>query len=50
MIAPKKQSYQGNPSQILPSELLDKCIGSKIWVLMRGEKEIIGTLRCVVEL
>ncbi|KAI8109449.1 hypothetical protein M9434_000731 [Picochlorum sp. BPE23] len=34
-----------NPSQILPSELLDKCIGSKIWILMKGEKELVGTLR-----
>nr|GFC29137.1 sm-like protein LSM5 [Tanacetum cinerariifolium] len=21
-----------NPSQLLPSELIDRCIGSKIWV------------------
>lgn len=48
MIAAKKQQQQGpeaNLSHILPSELLDKCIGSKIWVLMRGDKELIGTLR-----
>jgi hypothetical protein len=46
MIAPKRASYQGNPSQILPSELIDRCVGSKIWVIMRGDKEIVGTLRC----
>jgi len=47
MIAPPKgkATYQGNPSHLLPSELIDRCIGSKIWVLMRGDKEIIGTLR-----
>jgi len=45
MIAPKKTSYQGNPSHLLPSELIDRCIGSKMWVLMRGDKEIVGTLR-----
>lgn len=39
-----------NPSQILPSELLDKCIGSKIWILMKGEKELVGTLRYVKHL
>ena len=39
---------QPNPSQILPSELLDKCIGSKIWILMKGEKELVGTLRYVM--
>ena len=32
-------------SQILPLELVDKCIGSKIWIIMRGDKEIVGTLR-----
>jgi hypothetical protein len=39
------QPQQPNPSQILPSELLDKCIGSKIWILMKGDKELVGTLR-----
>ncbi|XP_039154843.1 sm-like protein LSM5 isoform X2 [Eucalyptus grandis] len=27
-----------NPSQLLPS-------GSKIWVIMKGDKELVGTLR-----
>ena len=31
-------------TQILPLELIDKAIGSKIWVLMRGSKEVTGTL------
>ncbi|KAH3663437.1 hypothetical protein WICMUC_005963 [Wickerhamomyces mucosus] len=31
-------------NQILPLELVDKCIGSKIWVLLSGEKEFVGTL------
>ena len=26
-------------------ELIDKCIGSKIWVVMKGDKEFVGTLR-----
>ncbi len=47
MIAPKKQNLQNNPSQILPSELIDRCIGSKVWVVMRGDKELEGTLRQV---
>lgn len=29
---------------ILPLELIDKCIGSRIWVIMKGDKEIVGTL------
>lgn len=32
-------------SRILPLELIDKAIGSQIWILMRGSKEIVGTLR-----
>ena len=27
------------------AELIDKCIGSKMWVIMRGDKELVGTLR-----
>ena len=47
MIAPKKQNLQNNPSQILPSELIDRCVGSRVWVIMRGDKELEGTLRRV---
>lgn len=28
----------------LPLELIDKCIGSRIHVIMKNEKEIVGTL------
>ena len=46
MIAPKKgYQPQSNPSHLLPSELIDRCIGSRIWVIMKGDKEIVGTLR-----
>ncbi|KAF8107256.1 hypothetical protein N665_0124s0050 [Sinapis alba] len=34
-----------NPSQILPSELIDRCIGSKIRVIMKGDKELVGVLK-----
>eukprot|EP01080_Neovahlkampfia_damariscottae_P001818 gene1818-960_t len=30
---------------ILPLEIIDKCIGSKIYVLMKQEKEFSGTLK-----
>ncbi|CAI5530863.1 unnamed protein product [Closterium sp. Naga37s-1] len=29
----------------MPTELIDRCIGSKIWVIMKGDKELVGTLR-----
>jgi len=32
-------------TRILPLELIDKAIGSKIWILMRGKTEVVGTLR-----
>jgi U6 snRNA-associated Sm-like protein LSm5 len=32
-------------TRILPLELIDKAIGSQIWILMRGSKEIVGNLR-----
>ena len=31
-------------SNILPLELVDKCVGSSIWVIMKNEKEFSGTL------
>ncbi|RKO87397.1 hypothetical protein BDK51DRAFT_23613 [Blyttiomyces helicus] len=31
-------------SQLLPLELVDKCIGSRIWVVMKSEKEFVGKL------
>mmetsp|Transcript_1366 Transcript_1366/g.4079 ORF Transcript_1366/g.4079 Transcript_1366/m.4079 type:complete len:88 (+) Transcript_1366:162-425(+) len=31
--------------RLLPLELIDKCIGSRIWVIMKGDKEVVGTLR-----
>ncbi|KAM8882212.1 U6 snRNA-associated Sm-like protein LSm5 [Synchiropus picturatus] len=33
-----------NPSQLLPLELVDKCIGSRIHIVMKTDKEIVGTL------
>eukprot|EP00884_Botryococcus_braunii_P020350 jgi/Botrbrau1/699/Bobra.160_2s0022.1 len=45
MLATKKASQPGNQSHLMPSELIDKCIGSKIWVIMKGEKELVGILR-----
>ncbi|CEG41061.1 U6 snRNA-associated Sm-like protein [Plasmopara halstedii] len=32
-------------SRILPLELIDKCIGSRLWIVMKGDKEFLGTLR-----
>jgi U6 snRNA-associated Sm-like protein LSm5 len=32
-------------SYTLPQELMDKCIGSKVWVIMKSEKEVCGILR-----
>lgn len=29
----------------MPSELIDRCVGSQIWVVMKGDKEFVGTLR-----
>ena len=33
------------PNRILPLELIDKCIGSKLWIIMKNDKELVGTLR-----
>ena len=31
-------------STLLPLELIDKCVGSRIWVILKTEKEFVGTL------
>ncbi|XP_052578363.1 U6 snRNA-associated Sm-like protein LSm5 [Peromyscus californicus insignis] len=33
-----------NLSQLLPLELVDKCRGSRIHIVMKSNKEIVGTL------
>ncbi|OQV16631.1 putative U6 snRNA-associated Sm-like protein LSm5 [Hypsibius exemplaris] len=33
-----------NPSTLLPLELIDKCIGSRIHAILRTNKEVVGTL------
>jgi U6 snRNA-associated Sm-like protein LSm5 len=45
MIAPKRGPAAANPSHLLPSELIDRCVGARIWVVMKGDKELEGTLR-----
>ena len=32
-------------ARIQPLALIDKCTGSRIWVIMKGETEVTGTLR-----
>lgn len=48
MIAPKRAPGSGNPSHLLPSELIDRCIGSRIWIIMKvgglvGEARLLAT-------
>jgi len=31
-------------TQLLPLELVDKCIGSRIHIIMKTDREIVGTL------
>ena len=32
-------------NRIQPLSLIDKCIGQKLWIFMKGETELIGTLQ-----
>ncbi|MCD7460405.1 secondary alcohol dehydrogenase (SADH1) [Datura stramonium] len=38
----KEKTFVKSPSH---HQLIDRCIGSKIWVIMKGDKELVGTLR-----
>ena len=44
MALPAKAA-NANPSLVLPSELVERCVGSPLWVLMKSERELVGTLR-----
>ena len=33
-----------NTMDSLTPELIDRCIGSKLWVIMKNEREFVGTL------
>ncbi|ETO13672.1 RNA binding protein [Reticulomyxa filosa] len=41
----KKKDNTAMASKLLPLELIDKCIGSRIWIIMKGDKEMVGILR-----
>merc|ERR1712083_39235 len=44
MPADTQNSTLASPSQLLPLELVDKCVGSKMHVVMKNDIEIVGTL------
>ncbi|PRP81330.1 U6 snRNA-associated Sm-like protein LSm5 [Planoprotostelium fungivorum] len=39
------EGQQSNTSQRLPLELIAECTGSKLWIIMKNDKELVGTLR-----
>ncbi|XP_049869246.1 U6 snRNA-associated Sm-like protein LSm5 [Pectinophora gossypiella] len=39
------QAALPNPNTLLPLELVDKCIGSRIHIIMKNDKEMVGTLQ-----
>lgn len=38
-------SSTSNQSTLLPLELVDKAIGSRLHIIMKNDKEIVGTLK-----
>ena len=38
-------NYNMATTRLQPLALIDKCTGSRIWVIMKGETEVVGTLR-----
>jgi U6 snRNA-associated Sm-like protein LSm5 len=32
-------------TNVLPLALIDKCVGAKVWIVMRGNTEFTGTLK-----
>lgn len=44
-VATQNNNERPNLSSFLPLELVDKCIGSPIYVILKGDKEISGILK-----
>jgi len=38
-------SVTAAPAAILPLALVEKCIGARMWIIMRGNTEFVGTLK-----
>jgi U6 snRNA-associated Sm-like protein LSm5 len=34
-----------NPSKILPQELMGKCVDQRVWIIMKNDRELVGTLK-----
>jgi U6 snRNA-associated Sm-like protein LSm5 len=34
-----------NLSRVLPLELVDRCVGERLWILLKGDREFVGTLK-----
>ena len=43
MASAGKKSKDGGA--VSPLALLDKCIGSKLWIVLKGDKEFVGNLQ-----
>ena len=43
-LAVYSMSASSEPQSLLPLELIDKCIRSKLWIIMKNDKELVGTL------
>lgn len=50
VIASVGSAVAESPARLLPLELIDKCVGSRLWVVMKNEREYVGTLRGFVSL
>jgi U6 snRNA-associated Sm-like protein LSm5 len=43
-IEPPPIAAATSPISLFPLELIDKCIGSRVWIIMKNDKELVGTL------
>lgn len=34
-----------NPSKVLPQELMGKCVDQQVWIIMKNDRELVGTLK-----
>jgi hypothetical protein len=43
---PNKGKGPANPSHLMPTELIDRCIGSRLWIILKGARWVAAALVC----
>lgn len=43
--AQRRPASGASPSKVLPQDLMTKCIDERVWIIMKNNREVVGTLK-----